>query len=113
MWRGKQEAFPRLAPLPFTGRVYQGFSSHYRVNRLACYDGPFDSSAAIAREKQLKRWTRRRKARLIERENAGWLDLAVDWFRRGNIGVPGAGASPIPSPRFVTRVPTFAFAHAG
>ncbi len=33
--------------------------------------------AAIAREKQLKRYRREWKRNLIERENPGWNDLAV------------------------------------
>jgi putative endonuclease len=37
-----------------------------------------DPHSAIAREKQLKRWPRRRKYRLIEMHNAGWVDLSVD-----------------------------------
>ncbi len=39
-----------------------------------------DARVAIAREKQLKRWPRARKVRLIEQGNVGWLDLAVDWY---------------------------------
>jgi putative endonuclease len=36
---------------------------------------------AIDREKQLKRWRREKKERLIERKNPGWKDLAVDWYQ--------------------------------
>jgi putative endonuclease len=36
--------------------------------------------AAIAREKQIKAWTRAKRVALIERENAGWLDLAAGWY---------------------------------
>ena len=36
--------------------------------------------AAIRREKQLKRWSRRRKLELIESQNPGWCDLAEDWL---------------------------------
>ena len=38
---------------------------------------------AIAREKQLKRWSRAKKVDLIERMYPRWLDLADDIF--GNI----------------------------
>jgi len=37
----------------------------------------------IAREKQLKRWSRAKKVDLIERMNPRWLDLADDIL--GNI----------------------------
>src|SRR5438309_10001539 len=36
---------------------------------------------AIRREKQIKAWTREKRMALIESTNAGWLDLARDWFR--------------------------------
>jgi putative endonuclease len=36
-------------------------------------------SRAIAREKQLKRWTPDKKIALIERENPTWQDLSEDW----------------------------------
>ena len=35
---------------------------------------------AINREKQLKRWRREKKMRLIERKNSGWKDLAADGY---------------------------------
>jgi predicted GIY-YIG superfamily endonuclease len=34
---------------------------------------------AIEREKRIKRMTRDKKIRLIERSNPGWRDLADDW----------------------------------
>jgi len=36
-----------------------------------------DVNAAIAREKQLKGWTRAKKAALIEKENPRWEDLSA------------------------------------
>ncbi len=63
-----------------TGTI-PGFSRQYRVTSLIHFETTSDVHAAIAREKQLKRWPRRRKVRLIERQNPGWLDLSVDWFR--------------------------------
>jgi putative endonuclease len=37
--------------------------------------------AAIAREKQIKRWRREKKVLLIELENPTWEDLSVVWDR--------------------------------
>ncbi len=34
-----------------------------------------DINAAIAREKQIKKWNRAWKMRLIEKKNSGWNDL--------------------------------------
>jgi putative endonuclease len=39
-----------------------------------------NSRAAITREKQIKGWSRKKKIRLIETTNLGWIDLAADWF---------------------------------
>jgi putative endonuclease len=36
---------------------------------------------AIAREKQLKGWTRAKKVWLVETENREWKDLSEDWYR--------------------------------
>ena len=57
------------------------FSSRYGITMLVYHESTGDINAALAREKQLKRWSRHRKVRLIEADNFGWLDLARDWFR--------------------------------
>jgi putative endonuclease len=64
--------------------VSPGFTQRYHVTRLLYFEQCTDIRVAIAREKQLKRWPRIRKERLIERHNAGWLDLSVDWVARGD-----------------------------
>ena len=48
-----------------TGAV-DGFTRRYRVTQLVYFEQTSDVHSAIAREKQLKRWPRIRKARLIE-----------------------------------------------
>jgi len=57
-----------------------GFSARYHTNRLVYFESTTEARAAFAREKQLKSWTRARKIALIESVNAGWHDLARDWF---------------------------------
>jgi putative endonuclease len=57
-----------------------GFASRYGLDRLVYFESTNDVHAALAREKQLKGWTRRRKITLIEAENPQWTDLAEDWF---------------------------------
>jgi putative endonuclease len=56
------------------------FTAKYNITRLVYYETFDDIRDAIAREKQLKRWRRRKKVWLIERENSGWSDLSADWF---------------------------------
>jgi putative endonuclease len=53
-----------------------GFTARYRVHRLVDIETTDDVRAAIARERQLKGWTRARKIARIENVNPGWDDLA-------------------------------------
>ena len=52
-----------------------GFTQQYKVHRLVYYELHTEMSAAILREKQLKRWKRAWKIRLIEESNPYWQDL--------------------------------------
>ena len=56
-------------------KLRDGFSSTYNCNRLVWFEPSVDPSNAIAREKQLKHWTREQKIELIERVNPTWEDL--------------------------------------
>ena len=67
-----------------TGDV-PGFTSKYNISRLVYYEDYDSILDAIAREKQLKGWLRRRKVKLIEEENPEWDDLAEGWFTEGNL----------------------------
>ena len=51
------------------------FTARYKVHTLVWYELHSDVSAAIQREKSLKRWPRAWKINLIERENPHWADL--------------------------------------
>ena len=57
-----------------------GFTQRYGVNRLVYCEGFGDVTAAIAREKQLKGWLRRKKVELIESVNPQWRDLSEGWY---------------------------------
>lgn len=54
-----------------------GFSSRYHVHQLVHYEVFGEIRDAIAREKQIKRWRREKKVRLIEAHNPGGEDLSV------------------------------------
>ncbi len=57
--------------------VFKGFTSEHGVKRLVWFD-TFDQVAdAIVREKQMKKWNRDWKIRLIEEVNPDWEDLAI------------------------------------
>jgi len=54
----------------------RSFVSQYKITRLVYWEEFTDVRQAIAREKQLKSWSRAKKVRLIEAMNPEWLDLA-------------------------------------
>ena len=54
------------------------FTRRYGVHRLVYVEAHDDIRYAIQREKRIKRWQRRWKLDLIERENPDWRDLYED-----------------------------------
>ena len=56
-----------------------GFTRQYGLKRLVLLEELHDISAAIAREKQLKGWLRRKKVVLIQQSNPLWRDLSEGW----------------------------------
>lgn len=55
-----------------------GFTKQYQVHMLVYYELHGRMLDAIAREKQLKKWNRAWKLKLIEDANPGWKDLFDD-----------------------------------
>jgi putative endonuclease len=53
----------------------KGFTKKCEVDKLVCFEQFDDAENAIKREKQLKRWNRAWKIRLIEELNPNWDDL--------------------------------------
>ena len=52
------------------------FCPRYNLDRLVFYEVYPTALEAIAREKQLKRWSRKKKVALIQAMNPGWHDLS-------------------------------------
>jgi putative endonuclease len=69
IWQHKNGAFPG------------SFTERYNVKNLVYYERYGCIHSAIAREKQLKRWSRVKKIRLIVESNPTWQDLSLDWGR--------------------------------
>ena len=63
-------------------KLVKGFTEKYNVNKLVYYDSTTDVEAAIAREKQIKGWTRHKKNGLIESINPQWNDLSENWGKQ-------------------------------
>ena len=58
------------------GEDHGGFTARYNIGQLVYFEETADVREAIAREKQIKRWSRRKKIALIESLNPTWADLA-------------------------------------
>jgi len=57
-------------------KMISGFTEKYNVTDLVYYEIHEDPVNAIIREKQIKRWNRSWKIRLIETNNPEWHDLS-------------------------------------
>ena len=61
-------------------KLLPGFTARYNINRLVYYEVSGEILAAIAREKQIKSWGRKKKISLIESVNRDWKDLSAAWY---------------------------------
>ncbi len=57
---------------------HPGFAAGYRCTKLVYYEWYRDIRDAIARESQLKKWSRTKKVILINRLTPSWRDLGAD-----------------------------------
>ena len=55
--------------------MVEGFSDRYNVKKLVYFEVLDSAESAIIREKQIKKWRRKWKLRLIEEQNPEWEDL--------------------------------------
>jgi putative endonuclease len=56
-------------------KLVEGFTKKYDVAKLVYFEVHCEVEAAITREKQMKKWNRAWKVRLIEESNPNWSDL--------------------------------------
>ena len=59
-------------------KLVEGFTKKYGVTMLVYYEQTENIMSAIEREKQMKKWNRNWKIRLIEKKNPQWQDLYFD-----------------------------------
>jgi putative endonuclease len=64
------------------------FTRDYEVNKLVYFEKCKDKKTASTREKQLKKYNRRWKIRLIEQLTPSWKDLSSDLINTKNHGSP-------------------------
>ena len=58
--------------------LVEGFTKKYDVHSLVYFEQYDEMVLAIQREKQLKKWNRSWKLKMIEQKNPGWRDLWSD-----------------------------------
>lgn len=60
-------------------QLVDGFTKKYNVSKLVYYEHGNDVHAAIAREKEIKKWRREKKNNLVMTMNPEWKDLSLEW----------------------------------
>ncbi|MFA5175607.1 MAG: GIY-YIG nuclease family protein [Patescibacteria group bacterium] len=60
--------------------LVEGFTKKYNVHNLVFYEQYDNINDAISREKQMKKWNRKWKIELIEKDNPNWRDLYEELY---------------------------------
>ena len=60
--------------------LVKGFTDKYEIDQLVYVEVKNDATYAIKREKEIKRWRREKKVKLIDSINPDWEDLGRDWY---------------------------------
>jgi putative endonuclease len=68
VWQHKNFIFPK------------SFTSKYNVTSLVYYELFDDPEIMVNRERDLKKWNRSWKIRMIRMENPRWVDLSERWW---------------------------------
>jgi putative endonuclease len=61
-------------------KLVPGFTKKYNITRLIYFETFADVYSAIAREKTIKGWLRKKKIELITTTNPDWQDLNREWY---------------------------------
>ncbi len=59
--------------------TFRGFTARYHITRLLYFEGPGSIEGAIEREKEIKKWNRKKKLVLIRSKNPDLEDLSLRW----------------------------------
>jgi putative endonuclease len=58
-------------------KMIKGFTEKYNVDKLVYFEETQDIYAAITREKEIKKWRREKKNKLVNQVNPAWEDLSL------------------------------------
>jgi len=87
LYTGVTDSIYRRALEHKSGQI-DGFTKKYNINRLVYYETFKYIGNAIAREKQVKAWTRAKRIALIKSLNPTWQDLADGWGEKVELQIP-------------------------
>ena len=83
----KKGGYTYIITNKLNGTLYVGVTNNlvrrmeeHRQRIGSKFAAKYNIREAIAREKQIKGWLRRKKIALIEKENPQWVDLSAEWF---------------------------------
>jgi putative endonuclease len=60
-------------------KLVPGFTAKYNVHKLVYFEQTEDVRVALEREKEIKKWRREKKNRLVIEMNSSWKDLSLEW----------------------------------
>ena len=60
-------------------KIVRGFTQKYNIDKLVYYEHTTDVHSAIEREKEIKKWRREKKNKLIKSVDPEWKDLSDEW----------------------------------
>ena len=60
-------------------KLIKGFTSKYNIHKLVYFEQTPSIESAIMREKEIKKWRREKKNKLVETLNPKWQDLKETW----------------------------------
>ena len=60
-------------------KLVKGFTEKYNVAKLVYFEQTMDIIEALNREKEIKKWRREKKNRLVAKTNPLWRDLSEDF----------------------------------
>ena len=72
-------------------KIVEGFTKKYNISKLVYFESLSTMTEAIMREKQLKKWSRIKKEKLINTMNPNRLDLSIshlDWNGENSLQIP-------------------------
>ncbi len=66
--------------LQHKNKLIEGFTKKYNITKLVHFETFRNVHSAIAREKTIKGWLRKKKIELVNATNPDWRDLSEDWY---------------------------------